>query len=68
MRSAQYDKAQWRYLKSYSGPTNIQWPTENDMRWDAMVGLVHGYTGHTWFLLSRRKPRVGRPAPAGTPT
>jgi hypothetical protein len=40
-------KPYWRYMYSYNAGDI---PTESDMRWDAFVGLVYGYTGHTWFL------------------
>jgi hypothetical protein len=41
----------WRYLKAYK-PLSHGWvprPPE-DMRWDAMAGMLYGYTGHTWFV------------------
>ncbi|MFO0673860.1 MAG: hypothetical protein U0235_30275 [Polyangiaceae bacterium] len=42
-------KPYWRYLDSFgtSGDTS---PSESDMRWDAMVGLLYGFTGYTWFI------------------
>ncbi len=41
----------WRYLRAFvyqDGGSEASTP--NDMRWDAMAGLVYGYTGHTWFI------------------
>ena len=40
----------WRYLSSYRGLGDDEVLTETDMRWNTMVGLVYGYTGHSWFL------------------
>lgn len=45
-----YNKPYWRYLRSYYDPADYESISESDMRWDAFVGLVYGYTGHTWFL------------------
>lgn len=39
----------WRYLQSYV-PDGDEPLDESDLRWDAMAGLVFGYTGHTWFV------------------
>ncbi len=47
-------RAYWRYLKSYSDVSD--WPSDNDMLWDAMIGLVYGYTGHTWFIYQITHP------------
>ena len=44
-----YSKPYWRYLFSYY----TDWEdiiTESDLRWEAFMGLVYGYTGHTWFI------------------
>ena len=41
----------WRYLRAFvyqDGGSEASTP--NDMLWDAMAGLVYGYTGHTWFI------------------
>jgi hypothetical protein len=39
----------WRYIESYERDgAAVQ--TESDLRWSALIGLVYGYTGHTWFL------------------
>jgi hypothetical protein len=44
-----YHLPYWRWIKSYrSGDES--WQSESDMRWHALVGLVYGYTGHSWFL------------------
>lgn len=45
-------KPYWRYLRAfvYQGDNNASTPI--DMRWDAMAGLLYGYTGHTWFIYS----------------
>ncbi len=40
----------WRYLRSFAYQGVGDFSPEADMRWDAMSGLVFGYTGHTWFL------------------
>ncbi len=44
-----YNKPYWRYLFShYSDPNEAI--SESDLRWEAFMGLVYGYTGHTWFI------------------
>jgi hypothetical protein len=45
-----HDMPYWRYLWGYTDPSRSDPPEESDLRFDAMVGLVYGYTGHTWFL------------------
>jgi hypothetical protein len=50
----QYNKPYWRYMRSYYDPADYESISESDMRWDAFVGLVYGYTGHTWFLYNIR--------------
>ncbi len=42
----------WQYLNAYVGAEsgNDRIHTDSDLRWQAMVGLLYGYTGHTWFL------------------
>ncbi|MFH1103167.1 MAG: hypothetical protein V1714_05310 [Pseudomonadota bacterium] len=49
-RSAlKYNKPYWRYLFShYSSSEDVI--SESDLRWEAFIGLVYGYTGHTWFI------------------
>jgi len=40
----------WRYMDAYENPGETGWHTESDIRWEAFIGLVYGYTGHTWFI------------------
>jgi hypothetical protein len=42
----------WQYLNAYIGSESGFAPvhTESDLRWQAMVGLVYGYNGFSWFL------------------
>jgi hypothetical protein len=40
----------WRYLRAFVYEGGSEASTPSDMRWDAMAGLVYGYTGHTWFI------------------
>jgi hypothetical protein len=42
----------WQYLNAYAGAESgfASVHTESDLRWQAMVGLVYGYTGFSWFL------------------
>lgn len=42
-------KPYWRYTDTYTQNGDPS-PSEEDMRWDAMVGLVYGFTGLTWFV------------------
>lgn len=58
-----HGKMYWRYLRSYHDPGDNERPSDSDMRWDAMLGMVYGYTGHTWFLY-----QVGPPHSAGLQT
>lgn len=44
-----YEVPYWRYLNSYTDPAHALW-TPTDTRWDALLGPLFGYTGHTWFL------------------
>jgi len=46
----------WRYLSSYQDLGASDWPEESDMRWNAMSGVVYGYTGHTWFVYQSAAP------------
>lgn len=44
-----FNKPYWRYLYShYSDREDVI--SESDLRWEAFMGLVYGYTGHTWFI------------------
>jgi hypothetical protein len=45
-----YSKPYWRFLRSYNWAGSPQAVSESDMRWQAFVGLVYGYTGHSWFI------------------
>jgi hypothetical protein len=41
----------WRYLTCYAeGGSSDPALAESDLRWDAFLGLLYGYTGHTWFI------------------
>ncbi len=40
----------WRYLDSFRYTTETDATTESDFRWDAYVGAVYGFTGHSWFI------------------
>jgi len=48
----------WRYLNSYQDVGATDWPEESDMRWNAMAGVVYGYTGHTWFVYQAAPPHA----------
>jgi len=54
-----WNKPYWRYLRSYhennEGKRDY---TEIDYRWHAFVGLVYGYTGHTWFVYMAAAPHT----------
>ena len=54
----QWNKPYWRYLKSYHdvGTQNELHPS--DYRWTAFLGLLYGYTGHTWFIYQANMPHV----------
>jgi Bacterial pre-peptidase C-terminal domain len=40
-------KPYWRYLTSFHDGDDR---SEADMRWHTFAGLLHSYTGHTWFV------------------
>ncbi len=40
----------WRYLNSYRSDPSDDMPTQADLRWHALLGVVYGYTGHSWFV------------------
>jgi hypothetical protein len=44
------ERPYWRYLRAFVYEGGSEASTPNDMLWDAMAGLVYGYTGHTWFI------------------
>ncbi|MFT5584445.1 MAG: hypothetical protein ACI9VR_002030 [Cognaticolwellia sp.] len=46
----QVNKPYWRYLKSYTDAGDDTYAKETDRTWNALVGMVYGYTGHTWFV------------------
>jgi hypothetical protein len=45
-------KPYWRYAKSFYYKDDSPEGTESDLRWDAFVGAVYGFTGYTWFVYS----------------
>lgn len=45
-------KPYWRYMESFWYKHKEIDQSLSDMRWDAFVGAVYGYTGYTWFLYS----------------
>ncbi|MGK0361594.1 MAG: hypothetical protein ACI9U2_003912 [Bradymonadia bacterium] len=49
----------WRYLNSYADANHELWAV-SDTRWDALVGPLFGYTGHSWFIY-----QVNSPPPEG---
>lgn len=58
-----HGKPYWRYLEAFYG-MNDPAPTltESDMRWTAYMGLLYGFTGHTWFIYSVNQNHAIRPA------
>lgn len=45
-------KPYWRYIKSFFYKDDGASGTAADLRWDALVGAVYGFTGNTWFVYS----------------
>lgn len=45
-------KPYWRYAKSFYYKSDSPEGTESDLRWDAFVGAVYGFTGLSWFVYS----------------
>lgn len=43
-------KPYWRYLRSFHYKSDEPAGTAEDLRWDALVGAVFGFTGTSWFL------------------
>jgi hypothetical protein len=43
-------KPYWRYLDAYYQKGQTPPQTESDLRWDAFLGAVFGFTGNTWFI------------------
>lgn len=48
-----YQRPYWRYLFGYR-PDGAPGLTASDLRWDAMTGLVYGFTGFTWFIYQNK--------------
>jgi len=44
-----YHRPYWRYLYGYRRHAEDRL-SPSDLRWDAMSGLVYGFTGFTWFI------------------
>jgi hypothetical protein len=44
-----YHRPYWRYLYGYRQHAGDRL-SPSDLRWDAMSGLVYGFTGFTWFI------------------
>lgn len=44
-----HNKAYWRWLYSYKKDAGDTYD-KTDVLWDAMSGLLYGFTGHSWFL------------------
>jgi hypothetical protein len=45
-------KPYWRYMKAFYYKDDSPEGAEADLRWDAFVGAVYGFTGYTWFVYS----------------
>lgn len=45
-------KPYWRYVKAFHYKDESAEGTLSDLRWDAFVGAVYGFTGYTWFVYS----------------
>jgi hypothetical protein len=45
-------KPYWRYMKGFWYKSDSPEGTAADLRWDAFVGAVFGFTGYTWFVYS----------------
>lgn len=45
-------KPYWRYMKAFYYKDDQPEGAESDLRWDAFVGAVYGFTGYTWFVYS----------------
>ncbi len=51
----QYGLPYWRYLNAYTDERQEPWEP-SALRWDAFIGLLFGYTGHTWFVYQVSSP------------
>ncbi len=43
-------KPYWAYLNAFSDSVDMEWWSESDMRFEAFLYLLHGYSGFTWFF------------------
>ena len=48
-----YHRPYWRYLYGYRQHAKDRL-SPSDLRWDAMSGLVYGFTGFTWFIYQNK--------------
>lgn len=48
-----YNRPYWRYLYGYRRHAEDRL-SPSDLRWDAMSGLVYGFTGFTWFIYQNK--------------
>ena len=48
-----YHRPYWRYLYGYRQHAKDRL-SPTDLRWDAMSGLVYGFTGFTWFIYQNK--------------
>lgn len=53
-----YNRPYWRYLYSFRTKESGTRLTASDLRWDAMSGLVYGYTGFTWFIYQDKRSGI----------
>jgi hypothetical protein len=56
-----WERPYWRYIRAYHdvGKNDKGDKTKaSDLRWDAFLGLVYGYTGHTWFVYQATAPHA----------
>jgi len=51
-----WNKPYWRFMSSFYFIDEAPKYTESDYRWHAFVGLLYGYTGHTWFVYQANAP------------
>lgn len=43
-------KPYWRDIDAWRGTEDARPPSRSDMRFDAFVGLLYGFTGHSWSV------------------
>ncbi len=53
-----WNRPYWRYLKSYHDVGTSNELHATDYRWTAFVGLLYGFTGHTWFVYQAKAPHA----------